>query len=389
VSNIQSNIWKSYLIHIIGGLAFFVPIIVLFWQENGLTMTKIMVLQSLYSLTIVFLDIPTGYFADKFGRKTSLLFSSLFLFLGIFIYSLGHNFYQFLIAEVLWGTGVSFMSGADSALVYDTLKELKQEEYYKKIWGKLVFYGFIATAVANILGGFIGKIDFRYTFYVMLPFYLLLFPIALSIKEPKRKEVIKKAGIKDIINILKVIYSNPKLKWFLVYSGIVYGFNSASLWLYQPYLQLIGLDIIYFGFVFASFQIIAALASKYSHKIEGYLGQKYSLIILIFLITISYFLMSNFIFLFSFSFAFIQQFVRGFYRVVMTDYVNKLASSDIRATVLSAQNMAGRLFYAAIIPIVGYIVDAYSLLQAITVLGITTLVTGTFILIILHRVKVI
>ena len=71
------------------------------------------------------------------------------------------------------------------------------------------------------------------------------------------------------------------------------------------------------------------------------------------------------------------------------DYVNKLVSSDIRATVLSAQNMAGRLFYAAIIPIVGYIIDAYSLIQAITVLGITTLIAGTFILIILHRVKVI
>lgn len=56
--------------------------------------------------------------------------------------------------------------------------------------------------------------------------------------------------------------------------------------------------------------------------------------------------MSNFIYLFSFSFAFIQQFVRGFSKPVITDYINKLVSSDIRATVLSAQNLVGRLFYA-------------------------------------------
>jgi len=50
-------------------LSFFVPIIVLFWQENDLNLTQIMILQSLFSLTVVLLEIPSGYFADVFGRK--------------------------------------------------------------------------------------------------------------------------------------------------------------------------------------------------------------------------------------------------------------------------------------------------------------------------------
>ncbi|MBI5073015.1 hypothetical protein HZA99_04310 [Candidatus Woesearchaeota archaeon] len=33
---LQSNIWKFYLFDIFGGMLFAVPIIVLFWQENGL-----------------------------------------------------------------------------------------------------------------------------------------------------------------------------------------------------------------------------------------------------------------------------------------------------------------------------------------------------------------
>ena len=61
-----------------------------------------------------------------------------------------------------------------------------------------------------------------------------------------------------------------------------------------------------FGIVFASFQIVAALTSKYAHILEERIGQRYSLIMLVVLLVMSYVLMSNFIFLFSFSFAFLQ-----------------------------------------------------------------------------------
>ena len=49
----------------------------------------------------------------------------------------------------------------------------------------------------------------------------------------------------------------------------------------------------------------------------------------------------------------------------------------------------GRLFYSAIIPVIGWIADVYTLIQAITVLGITTLIVGVGILFILHKNKVV
>jgi len=388
---LKSNIRKFYLFQAFSALAFFVPIIVLFWQENGLNLTQIMILQSLFSLTVVLLEVPSGYFADVFGRKKSLIFASSFLTIGIFTYSLGHNFHQFLIAEILWAFGVSFVSGTDSAFIYDTLKDLKQEKLYKKTMGNAMFCCLIATSIASVIGGFIGKINFRWTFYAMLPFMILLIPLSISLKEPKRhKHIIERGYLFELLKILKnSLIKNEKIRWLIIYSAIIAGFNGAVLWLYQPYFKLTGLDIFYFGFVFAAFNLIAALSSKYAHQIEEKLGQKHSLILLIILVGGSYLLMSNFIYLFSFSFAFIQQFVRGFSKPVITDYINKLVSSDIRATVLSAQNLVGRLFYAAIIPIIGWIADVYTLVQALFVLGITTFVAGIVILLILQKDRVI
>ena len=389
--NLKSNIWKYYLFQIFRNLVFFVPVIVLFWQDVGLSLTEIMILQSIFAISIVLLEIPTGYFADVFGRRKSLMYSGGFLVVGALAYGLGHNFYHFLIAEIFWAFGNSLISGSDSALVYDTLKDLKQEKTYKKIWGNSIFYLMVAVAFASILGGYIGKINFRWTFYAMIPFLVILIPLAYSMKEPKRHKLIFKKGyVWELFEILKGIFiKNKKLKWLIIYGGIAHGFNQAVFWFYQPYFKLSGLDIVYFGFVFASFQLVAGISSKYSHKIEGILGEKKSLVMLTILIGGSYLLMSNFIYLFSFIFAFLQQFVRGFSSVVINDYVNKLITSDVRATVLSAESMIKRLIYAAIIPFAGWIADVYSLINALTILGVTMLVIGGVVLFVLHKDKVI
>jgi len=388
---LEWNIKKYYIFEIFTCLAFFMPIVVLFWQENGLSLTEIMILQSLFALTFLFLEVPSGYFADVFGRKKSLILASLFLVFGTFAYSLGHNFYQFLVAEILWAMGISFMSGTNSAFIYDTLVELKKERSYSKIWGNIMFYGMMGIAFASVIGGFIGKINFRWTFYAMIPFLLALIPLAFSLKEPKRHKVIFKKGyFLELLKIVKFcLVDNKKIKWLIIYSAVLFGFLHCVLWLYQPYLVITGLDIAYFGFVFAFFNVIAAVSAKYAHKIEKKLGQKYSLILLFILVSGSYFFMSNFVFLFSFLFAFFQQFVRGFSRVIFTDYINKLTTSDIRATVLSAQNLVGRLFYAMVIPFIGMIADVYSIINALTVLGFTTLFSGIVVIFLLYKNKVI
>jgi len=379
------------LFQILASLSFFAPIIVLFWQDNGLSLTQIMVLQSIFAILVVLLEIPTGYFADVVGRKKSLVIGSLMILGATIVYAEGYSFSHFLLAEAFWALSISFISGSDSAFIFDTLKSLKQEKKYKKIWGNVLFYSLIAMAVAHVIGGFLGQVSYRLTFWVMIPFIIIAIFIALSLKEPARhKPILKKGYVKELIFIIKYsMLKNKKLKWLIIYSGIIFSFNQSVLWFYQPYFLISGVDIMYFGIIFASFQVVAALSSKYAHALEQKLGEKYSLVMLIFLVSASYLLMSNFVLLFSFSFAFLHQFVRGFSKVVITDYINKLANSDIRATILSAQSMSGRLIYALIVPIFGWVADVYTLINALTIIGISALVIGIPVILIMKKNRVI
>jgi len=382
-SELRGNIRCFYLFKILEGVSFFVPIIVLFWQQNGLSLTQVMLLQSFFSLTMLLLDIPTGYLADAFGRRIVLLWSGVFMTTAIIIYSLGHSFVAFLGAEILWGVGLSLISGADVAILYDTLTELGEESSFAAVWGRATFYYGISLMVTQFLGGFIGAYEYRWTLYACLPFMLLVFPITFSLREPQRHHKVR-PKIADLLSALGYLMSHQKLRWIILYAGVTYGFFQAALWLYQPYFKLTGLSVVYFGAVFAVFQGLTALVGKYAHKVEKRLGQPLSLLMLVFLTGTGYLLMANFLFRFSFLFIVLPQIARGFHKVIISDYINKHARLDIRATILSTQSMVGRLVYAAIIPVAGWIADTYSLVRALALLGFTALIVGSALFLVLR-----
>ena len=65
---LKSNIINLYLIgNIAKWFMLYMPIVVPFYKDNGLGMKDVMLLQGVYSVTIVVLEIPSGYFADVLG----------------------------------------------------------------------------------------------------------------------------------------------------------------------------------------------------------------------------------------------------------------------------------------------------------------------------------
>src|SRR3989338_9892438 len=107
--SIKSNIKLYYLFNLFRQSFFFAPVIFLFFQANNLSMTQILLLQSIYSIAIVLLEVPTGAVGDYFGKKTSISIGAFLFFLGLSIYSIGTNFFIFLVAELTAGLGSSLI----------------------------------------------------------------------------------------------------------------------------------------------------------------------------------------------------------------------------------------------------------------------------------------
>jgi len=338
----KSNIWKYYAFSFLTFFVVFLPYIVYYFQELGFSLTKIMIITAIMNVIIISFEVPSGYFADKFGRKKSLLFGAVFLIVSATLLYTQTSYYLFIFAYMFSGLGIAFISGADSALIYDTLLDLNKEKEFKKISGRAGFFKNLALMSSALLASYLVQFGIKYTILATLIIDVASLVLILTLKEPKRQDV-PPGEDGSIKGILSASFKNKDLKGLFIYAFIVLGIQEAIFRFYQPYFRSTGLPLIYFGVAFAFFSLVAAVSAWYSHKIEEKLGVYRTLIFMPLLMLISSFFSATIFVWYGFMFFFFREFVRGMIYPVLRDYVNKLVSSHKRATVLSMQN-----FFASI-----------------------------------------
>lgn len=139
-----------------------VPVIVLIWLEAGLAFHEMLLLQGLFVLPILIFEVPSGSIADFWSQKgCTSVFHGLFG-IAMFFYAIGDNFYVFALAEILAGIAVAFQTGSETALVYDSLISLDDNDVnssFGNIISKRMTIMFLGGAIGALSGGFIGTIS--------------------------------------------------------------------------------------------------------------------------------------------------------------------------------------------------------------------------------------
>ena len=355
------------------------PVIVLFYKSNGLTMKDIFLLQSVYSLTLMTLEIPTGYFADRAGRKTSILIGATMGFTGYLAYSFSFGFWQFVIAEVILGVSQSLVSGADSAMLYDTLAATKQKEKYTQLEGRVTSIGNFGEAFAGIIGGLLAVSSLRTPFFVQTCVALIAIPAALMLAEPPVQTIKIKPGLGEIRSIIySVLHGNVKLKWNTFFSAITGAATLTMAWFAQPYFGQIRIPVSMYGVLWAVLNLSVGLAAVYAWKFEKKFGAARTVIVFTLAIFSSYILLPLMPGFSGLGILLVFYLARGLATPTLRNYINIITTSEVRATVLSVRNFLIRLIFAITGPLWGWITDKYSLKSAIISAG---LIYGFFALI--------
>jgi len=337
-----------------------------------------MLLNSFFLVCIFIMEIPTGAVADYFGRKTSLICAAFVSSIGVFIYSITPNIYLFMLGEFLWATGFALMSGADEALIYDSLKKLKKENQSKKIFGRFSSFEIGALTVAAPLGSIIAKyFGLRYTMMFMaVPFLLATF-IGLTFTEPKTKKKVESTRyLKLMFGGINYFRKHDKLKILAFDMISVSIFIFFVVWLYQPLLMQLGVPIIYFGFIHALALTLPQIYFLNNFgKLEKLFGSKKRYILFSALITGVCFIIMG---LTSYLPAILALLfiLSGFgltRQVLFRSYLNKYIESHNRATVISTISMIDRFVRAIMYPIIGWMVT-FSLRFTFIVVGILIII---------------
>jgi MFS family permease len=354
------------------------PIVVLFFQENGLTMTEIFWLKSVYSIGIVAFEIPSGYFADIWGRKKTLIVGTLLTTFGFSIYGFSSGFWQFLIAELVLGIGQSFISGADSALLYDSLKIEKKENEYTKYEGRVISVGNFSEAIAGVLGGLLAAISLRTPFIAQAIVSAVAIPAALTLIEPPSKIKDRITGLKDIFNVLSfTLIENSRLRNFILFSSLIGAATLTFAWFIQPFLIEIKMPLPFFGVTWTILNLTVGFASIFGHRIEKIFNEKQTTGFIYISMAAGFVLTGLWISYYMLILVFFLYIIRGIATPVLKDYIHILINSDIRATVLSLRDMFIRIIFAMTGPVWGWVIDHHGLKSGFIIAGIFFFISGS------------
>ncbi len=81
-------------------------------------------LEAVYYAAVVLLEIPSGAFSDRFGRTPTLRISAALGTAGFVLFAFGpRTFASLATAQALWASAYAFLSGTDTAWLYDHLRE--------------------------------------------------------------------------------------------------------------------------------------------------------------------------------------------------------------------------------------------------------------------------
>lgn len=381
------NLLLLYIIKIAKWFMLYMPISYLYYLENDFGDWEYLTLHAVYSGVIALLEIPSGYIADVWGRKPALIMGTFFGMIGFGVYGISHGIWFFLLAEIVLGVGHSMLSGADSALLYDTLLEKKQEEKYIKHEGYITALGnFGEVAAALFVSVFIFS-TYRTYFQLQALIAALGFIAAIFLKEPQFHNKKLSGNFKEILDIVtKTFRVDHKLRNLILFSAII-GFASLSMaWLAQPILLSLGLNEEHIGYAWAALNLLVAFGSIMATRVAQRLSYASSLLFMAIPLSLGYFFIGINISYWAAIPLVIFYIVRGTAHPILKNHINALTTSEKRATILSIRSLLIRILFLIIGPILGIVNEKISLEFGVILCGITVIIPSIILIpLLLHK----
>jgi predicted MFS family arabinose efflux permease len=191
---------------------------------------------------------------------------------------------------------------------------------------------------------------------------------------------------RTILNVVKdSLFINRALRTNIFLSAVIGTATLTMAWFAQPYFKHIGLPLSLYGVLWTALNLTVGFAAMAAHRIERWLGPRQTVLSLAILIPAGYLLLGTMQSLPALIILFAFYIFRGIATPILKDYIHRLTTSEVRATVLSVRNFLIRLCFVLVGPAMGMLTDRKGLPTALIFGGAVFLVLSVLFALLFRR----
>lgn len=369
-----------FLTSFFDSLVFTIPIIIIYLQGK-VTIPQVSFLFAFRYFIQLITELPTGALADILGKKSTIIIGYLISVIYFFLLFFSQNFYHFLFAYFLGGIGDSLLSGSTDALVYDSLKQDKNEKNYSKVLVNQNIFFQIGLIIGTISGGFLYTIAPWLPFIICGLFQFVNMLLSFFYFEPYIDSV--KFTLRNYVNQIRLgvkeLFKNPHsslVSWYYIAVG---GITWTCAMFFNSYMLVdLGFSNQMRGVIEGGLRLINILIINSIIKNEKIFTKKNSFLFFPIMMLVA-FLPGRWLYgVIGIPFVAFSMISATARFIFLSKYTNEEYDSRYRATALSALSMFIGVIYVTIITLSGPIIANFGGMRTMyTLLGILTLIIVT------------
>lgn len=366
------------------------PVFVLFTRAR-FDLDGALLLSSIYYLSVVVFEVPSGWASDRLGRVPTLRAAAVaWVAAQSCFLAAGDRLAVVAAGQALLAFGFACLSGTDVTFHYDTLEALGRAGEYGRRQATVASIGFLTTAVSALVGGALGLANVRLAFAVALVLAVVQLAVASALREPSAGPLGLALGVaptvvrraEDPVGGAARVRPAGRTSWLRELGQLAaYGRDRAVAWLFfygillvtlehvafvllQPWLtavldrppESVGATPLLAGVVYAGTSLVGAAAARSSPALVGRLGAVGALGLLAVVSAAVVTVMALTTAVAAVAVALLRSAQTAAAPVIISSEVAPRVARHHRATLLSLDSLAGRLGWGLILAAVS--VDA-------------------------------
>jgi MFS family permease len=374
---LAANVPLFYVYTILNNFILDRAIWMLFLLSRGFSLSQIALIESAYHCMNFLFEVPTGYIADRYGKRVSLMVGQLVAVLSSSMLLWGGHWSVIVVGFMLGALVGTFQSGATSALIYETLKLLGKEQQFKRYNSQLMAVMLISLGISGMVGGTLSDVDWAWVYFGKVILSLLSFSVVLFLIEPHTEEAAAEgiAGetsysfVKQLRTAYAFAKSNRAFLTLSLYGAILYSMSWSIAFYSQVVFQDLGLNNKSIGLLNGLETWVSAAIAGIAFIGERRLGKKGSILFsgIGFIFFLVIFSTSTVVTQVIGAF-FLMAIVISYLEPLLEAYLNELLPSPIRATMLSVFSMLISFGMMITFMSIGFLADWTDLSKALKVI---------------------